>query len=149
MDAKNAWGVKPACDAIMTHDVTNGPYYFGHIDNKIWCVSECYMKKTMSTIKVEEKVVEDTTKVNIKGIDKVKLLKELWLASAPAKFFSFRGMETPPFDEKLAMKAVLKYIDYFQGRAIKTDLTEDVVDVWLYDRDAGKGMFSKCVNKCK
>lgn len=31
------------------------------------------------------------------------------------------------------------YFDYVQGRPLKADITGDVWDCWLYDRDAGSG----------
>jgi len=40
---------------------------------------------------------------------------------------------------------VTRYIDYFNGRPIKTDLSKDTVDTWLYNRDAGKGKFEAIV----
>ena len=43
-------------------------------------------------------------------------------------------------------KAVKCHIDYFCGRAIKTDLSKDSVDPYLYDRDAGQGTFQKVVD---
>jgi len=49
------------------------------------------------------------------------------------------------FDKAAAEKAVTGYIDYFCGKAIKTDLSEDKVDPYLYDRDAGAGAFARAV----
>ena len=38
-----------------------------------------------------------------------------------------------------------KYIDYFCGRCIKTDISGDSVNPRLYDRDAGDGEFARIV----
>jgi len=83
--------------------------------------------------------------VDISGLDKGKLLYCLWKGQMVAGFFTASGISPPDFDKSTADKAALSYIDYFKGRAIKTDLSGDTVDPWLYDRDAGKGSFAKIV----
>jgi hypothetical protein len=40
---------------------------------------------------------------------------------------------------------VQDYIDYFQGRVIKTDLRGDAIDPRLYDRDNGAGAAERAV----
>jgi len=90
------------------------------------------------------------SKISIQGLDKVKLLEYLWRAQNRASFFTFHPEKDPGFDMELAKSAVTTYIDYFQGRAIKADLSADTVDPWLYDRDAGAGKFEsivKCFNQ--
>lgn len=77
-------------------------------------------------------------KVDISGVDKVKLLAALWENQQAARFFASNMVKSPEFDLKKAEKALLGYIDYFQGRAIKADLREDTVDFASYDRDATK-----------
>lgn len=83
--------------------------------------------------------------VNIEGINKVQLLKALWLKSSPASFFSNGLISPPSFDDRTAEAAVLQYIDYFCGRCIKCDLTTNEVDPYLYDRDFGTGAFARVV----
>lgn len=85
--------------------------------------------------------------ISITGLDKVKLLEYLWRAQNKASFFALFPQSAPDFDKELAKTAVTTYIDYFQGRAIKADLSGDSVDPWLYDRDAGAGRFQQIV-KC-
>ena len=87
------------------------------------------------------------SKISIQGIDKVKLLEYLWRAQNRASFFTFHPEMAPDFNMELAKTAVTTYIDYFQGRAIKADLSGDTVDPRLYDRDAGAGKFERIV-KC-
>ena len=65
--------------------------------------------------------------VNIKGIDKVELLKALWDNSKPAIFFILNNIKPPQFDYNLAKEAVLNSIDYFQGRLIKCDLSMKLI----------------------
>lgn len=84
--------------------------------------------------------------ITITGLDKGQLLYYMWKGQVVAGFFTASGITPPDFDKSAADKAVLDYIDYFKGRAIKTDLSGDTVDPWLYDRDAGKGAFAKIVS---
>jgi len=48
-------------------------------------------------------------------------------------------------------KQMLKngYIDYFGGRAIKTNLSGNIVNTQLYDRDAGKDAFKSVVEQLR
>ena len=85
--------------------------------------------------------------VNIIGLDKVKLLKALWENQIVASYFAL--IEEPSFDYDLAKRVTGGYIDYFQGRAIKCNLSGDFVNPRLYDRDAGNGKFQAVVNHIK
>jgi hypothetical protein len=77
--------------------------------------------------------------------DKGKLLRLLWEHQVVAGFFG--ATNGPPFNEaQVTDKLLSGDIDYFCGRAIKTDLSKAIVSPRLYDRDAGEGMFQKCVN---
>jgi hypothetical protein len=76
----------------------------------------------------------------------VKILKALWQNSSPAAFFFFYHyfeLTPPTFCEIKAKEAVT---GYFQGRAIKTDLSGDTANPLLYDRDWGQGSFQRAVN---
>ena len=90
-----------------------------------------------------------STEINIKDLDKVELLKKLYQNQVKSTYFILSGKPLPKFDDELATKVVDKYIDYFCGKAIKTNLCGDIVDTYLYDRDAGKGTFLKIVNSMK
>ena len=88
--------------------------------------------------------------IDITRIDKVLLLKTLWVNAKPAAFFDSLAAPDPPgWNEASAKVAVTKYIDYFQGRCIKADLSKDVVTHQLYERDWGQGKFEKSVNSLK
>ena len=86
------------------------------------------------------------SKINIQGIDKVKLLEALWQKQIVAGFYANMRLPSPKFDEIEAKKAVLNYIDYFCGRCIKCDISGETADPCLYDRDAGDGVFKKIVD---
>ena len=87
--------------------------------------------------------------IDITGLDKVKLLHELWNGQIIASFFTFKPTMAPKFKEEEAHQAVQGYIDYFCGRCIKTDLTKDSVSPRMYDRDAGTGAFMRAVQAVK
>jgi len=87
--------------------------------------------------------------VDISGVDKVVLLRELWNNSKPAAFFTMNGIPPPPFNETNAKFFVDKYIDYYDGRLIKTDISGDTANPSMYDRDNGSGSFQKSVDAAK
>ena len=87
--------------------------------------------------------------VNIESIPKTLLLRKLWEKSQTAGFFSRSGFPAPAFDEQKAVNAVNGYIDYFQGRVIKCDISGDTADPWLYDRDNGEGAFQRVVSQLR
>ena len=86
------------------------------------------------------------TMVDITGLDKVELLHELWKGSRSALFFKIRGIPPPEFDAEEAKIVVTDYIDYFDGRMIKCDISGNQADPGLYDRDFGAGAFQRVVN---
>lgn len=80
------------------------------------------------------------SKIDISGIDKIELLRALWTRQIVAAFFRFSEIPPPDFDESIAEKTIHDgYIDYFCGRAIKADLSGDILDPRGYDRNAGAG----------
>lgn len=88
-------------------------------------------------------------KIYIGDLNKVDLLKALWDNAKPAAFYGFSGRAAPSLDEASATAAVSKYIDYFCGRCIKSDLSKDYAGTWGYDRDYGSGSFACIVNKVR
>lgn len=84
--------------------------------------------------------------VDITGINKVELLRALWNNSTPAAYFTFTNTKPPEWNNERASTAIGSgFIDYFQGRIIKADLSKDQVNPSLYDRDNGRGAFSEIV----
>ena len=39
------------------------------------------------------------------------------------------------------------YFDYLNGRVMKIDLSEDMLDPWLYDRDNGEGAAARALTE--
>ncbi len=87
--------------------------------------------------------------VDISGIDKVQLLRALWEKSLPASFFNSGLVPPPQFDETKARELDSWKIDYFCGRCIKSNLSENSVDPRLYDRDIYSGAFAEVVAKLR
>jgi hypothetical protein len=78
------------------------------------------------------------THINIRGKDKVDVLRTMWEYQMPALFYFVHNVEYPTvFDSDKAEDAILNgYIDYFMGRGIKTDFTpDDCLNVNSYNRD--------------
>lgn len=92
-----------------------------------------------------------TVKIGHLDMDqKVLLLQALWNKSHPAMVFRDpeMGLKPLPFDVKLASAAIVGgYIDYFQGRAIKTDLSGEWASSTYFDYDHGEGAFQACVEQ--
>ena len=77
--------------------------------------------------------------ISIKGLCKVTLLHKMWTHQRVAAFYSLSGHAPPEFDVEEANIAIGTYIDYFCGRAIKTDLSGDSISSsYAYDRDSYK-----------
>lgn len=96
-------------------------------------------------------------KIDISGLDKVELLKELWDESSnapyftnPMTFFNMERIKPPPFDFVLAKTTVTTgYIDYFCGRCIKSDLSEDMAPYEGYNRTVGRGKFQAVIDRLR
>ncbi|CEP03656.1 unnamed protein product (mitochondrion) [Plasmodiophora brassicae] len=86
-----------------------------------------------------------TKMVDINGIDKVELLHELWNKREPARWYRGSGA----FDHAEAEGAVLRHIDYFEGRCIKTDLSGNMANAFFYDYDTGPGTFERIVQELR
>jgi len=90
--------------------------------------------------------------VDIAGLDKAKLLIKLWMNSKNASFFA--NTRTPPplpptlEDAKTELERSSN-VDYFCGRAIKTDFGSNQIDPFGYDRDNGTNCFAKIVENMR
>lgn len=85
--------------------------------------------------------------VDISQLSKVALLKALVIAAKPD---AYQNTIEHLFDENVAQELIKDgFIDYYCGRAIKVDLTQNNVDPSLYDRDAGRGTFAKVIENLR
>jgi hypothetical protein len=92
--------------------------------------------------------------IDIRSIDKVQLLEKLWSSKQPAAFFQtfdayIVGANPPGFDSVEAVSAVKNYIDYFCGRAIKSDISGDTAYPGGFDRREKEGAFKKIIDSLK
>ncbi len=72
--------------------------------------------------------------VSIKGLNKVKLLKELWAYAVVHECYRKYAVSQPRWNKTLAKEVVKKgQIDLFQGRYICSDLSGDTIDTCEYD----------------
>jgi hypothetical protein len=88
--------------------------------------------------------------VDITGLDKKEVLKQLWIGSEPAIAFVMANVDPPGFDPEEAEKAIKRgYVDYLCGRAIKSPINTNTLDSWKYDRYNGAGSMQKAVDRVK
>lgn len=77
--------------------------------------------------------------IDISGLDKTKLIFELWthshvqgLSVLSEREFDFREVEA-------RIAGGNTYFDYLFGRVMKVDVSGDTMETYLYDRDCGHG----------
>ena len=87
--------------------------------------------------------------INIAGIDKVKLLRELWNGGRPAAFYTLARKIPLEWSDTAAAESVKGSIDYFRGRAIKADISGDTADPTTYDEYTEIGAFARAVAKLR
>ena len=87
--------------------------------------------------------------VNISGLDRDELLKNLWENSNVAGLFE--GRSDTVWDLEAAKSQLCNgYADYIQGRVMKVNIyNTDNVDPWGYNRDNGHNAFQNVVNKMR
>lgn len=85
---------------------------------------------------------------DITGINLYDLIRELWNNTLPLGYGFFHNI--PPSDSDIENSIDDGYIDYLNGRPIKTYFKDPKsVNSSLYDRDAGPGTFKTVVNKLR
>ena len=88
--------------------------------------------------------------ISIAGLDKAAVLQALHQDSKAQGMgflhFDKNGLTIDQCRECLEQDC---YVDYLQGRVIKTDFTGDSLDQWGYDRDNGEGCMAKVVDRLR
>lgn len=95
--------------------------------------------------------LDELRKVDITGIDKAVLLVALYEGAAVLGLGALdrnAGRRLTVEEAKAILEKHFR-IDYLWGRPIKVDLSKDLVDPALYDRDAGEGAFARIVDELK
>ncbi len=89
--------------------------------------------------------------VDIKGLDKARVLKSLYEHSHVQGIGFLQavpdGVVTVEHCAELLAK--YSYFDYLHGRVLKVDLSGDEFDERLYDRDCGKGAAQRAVDSIR
>lgn len=98
--------------------------------------------------------------INIKGLDKAKVLHALWHASR-TQGMSFLGLRGPDFtleraeeiikdrEEKIDNPNYKYYFDYVDGHVIKCNIGGDEFEEALFDRDCGKGAAAAAIENLR
>ncbi len=86
--------------------------------------------------------------MNIKGINKAKILAALYNNSKPLNMglLHFIDADMTEIEAQKILDAGHTYFDYLHGRVMKIDLSSDELKTFLYDRDLGEGACERIVN---
>lgn len=91
--------------------------------------------------------------VNIKGLDKTKVLMALWKHShTRLSFLAERpllSVKAESMINDLKKRNQKLCFDYVNGRVIKCDITGDEFDPRLYDRDCGEGAAQRAIDSIR
>lgn len=85
-------------------------------------------------------------KINITGLDKADVLAVLYNAAKPLGL-GFLAYNSKPMTKEEAQKVLERSSNfgYLNGRVMKIDISEDEIDIWLYDRDNGLGSAERAI----
>lgn len=87
--------------------------------------------------------------IDIKGLSKAKLLAALYnKATLVVKNAAKHGIMTEEEAQKIIESGHTDF-SYVYGKAMKINLTEDIIDSWGYDRDNGDGVVAKIVRQVR
>jgi len=88
--------------------------------------------------------------LDIKGMDKAKILAELYNAANSIDIDIIKhDATTMSIEEAKELLKKQKYFNVINGRILKVDLRSDILDTYLYDRNNGKGSGYKVWKKIK
>lgn len=89
--------------------------------------------------------------INIKGLDKAEVLKELYNNSRVQGlgFLQATGRDMTTEEARELLKEQT-YFDYLYGKVMKVDLKSDeCFEEFLYDRDNGEGSAERVINRLR
>ena len=86
--------------------------------------------------------------IDISKYDKAEVLAALYNNSRQQGlgFFNARGQQPLSKEEATALLKETTYFDYLAGRVMKVDLSSNMLDPILYDRDNGKGAAARALS---
>ncbi len=89
--------------------------------------------------------------INIKGLNKADVLKELYNNSKVQGlgFLQATGKDMTTEEAELLLKETTDF-DYLHGKVMKIDLSsDDEFEEWLYDRDNGIGAAAMAIERLR
>lgn len=88
--------------------------------------------------------------INIKGIEKWKVLKALYDSAKPLGM-GILFADNEPMTQEMAQNLIKdgSHFDYVKGRVMKVWLDGDEFDERLYDRDNGPGAAQRAIDNIK
>ena len=89
-----------------------------------------------------------TEEIKIGNLHKGKVLAALYNASKPQGMGMLQYDPTPMTDDEADTIICLnpgQYFDYLKGRIMKVDLSGNILNPWLYDRDNGEGAAARAL----
>ena len=94
---------------------------------------------------------EEKKMVDIKGLDKARVLKALYDHShvQGSGFLQAVPDGVVTVEHCAELLAKYSYFDYLHGRVLKVDLSGDEFDERLYDRDCGEGAAQRAVDSVR
>lgn len=87
--------------------------------------------------------------INIKGMDKGKVLKALYDNSHVQGLGFLSAIDNFTLEDARELLKTQTYFDYLYGRILKVDLSENEFEEWLYDRDNGVGAAQRAIDSIK
>jgi hypothetical protein len=85
--------------------------------------------------------------INISELDKAEVLAALYNASKPLGMGMLQfEPENMTADEARKLLSQHTYFDYLKGRVMKIDLSGDILNTEMYDRDNGRGAACDALN---
>lgn len=88
--------------------------------------------------------------IDISGLDKAEVLAALYNNSRPPGMGMLHYVPGDlPIEEArayLADRVGFEGAEYLKGRVIKTNISGDTFDPWLYDRDNGEGAAARAID---
>ena len=90
---------------------------------------------------------------DIANLPKERILQLMWERVKPARFLLACKACDPDFHipewTVPSPEVISSYIDYYNGRCIKTDLSGDTVDPYYYDLEVGEGSLDEIIDQVR
>jgi len=89
--------------------------------------------------------------ISLNGLDKADVLAALYNASRPLGMgnLHYDPKEMTRDEAQSHLRPGENYFDYLKGRVMKVDLSGEMLDPWLYDRDNGEGAAAAVIERLR